>query len=149
MNEPKHPSIARLIETGKLDRIEGGRGPATELLDRAHQLLNSARALAAADPQTSFILAYDAAKHAGMAALAAMGLRTTQRGGHLAIEHALMELSSHDFSDYRMLRRRRNDLDYPTGHEEEVIGSEAERAIERAGSILASAESLVPQLTPR
>src|SRR6185437_2022080 len=56
---------------------------------RARRGLEAARALADSAPDSSVVLAYDAARQACVAVLAQQGLRPTTTGGHYAIEEVV------------------------------------------------------------
>lgn len=136
------PEIRALISKRHLQHLEGAREGTRGLLERANQLLNSATALADIDPATSVVVAYDAAKHAGMALLAARDLRPTAAGGHVAIEKALVAQFPKDFNGFRSLRRRRNELDYPSGPDDSADSPEAARAIESATRMVRAAHRI-------
>ena len=83
------------------------------MLDKAQRTLDTARTIAAADPNSAYTLAYEAARHAGTALLAQQGLRPTSRGGHYALERALRGQFGQGFRAFGTMRRRRNELEYP------------------------------------
>lgn len=135
--------IERLLTSGDLERRPAVELGATDLLSRADQLLNSARALLASDPVTSYVIAYDAARHAGTALLARQGLRATAKGGHVAVERALLAQFGTDFAAFRTLRRRRHELDYPTSADDFATDTEADAAITSAEAIVTRARHLI------
>lgn len=112
-------------------------------MGRARQQLSSAEALLHTDPATAYIVAYDAAKHAGMALLAEQELRPTAAGGHLAVEKALTAQFKGVFDNYGRLRRRRNELDYPTGPEDFANSIEAEKALRSATGVVEAAQQIL------
>ncbi len=112
-------------------------------MDRARQQLTTARAVVSDDPGTAYVVAYDAAKHAGMALLAEQDLRPTPLGGHVAIERALTAQFKGVFQRFGSLRKRRNELDYPTGPEDFTDPAEAVRALEVVAEIVESAQKLL------
>jgi len=59
------------------------------LLGKAARTLESATALVERDPDTAYVLAYDAARYSGTALLAQQGLRPTTAVGHHAVETIL------------------------------------------------------------
>ncbi|TQN38169.1 hypothetical protein FHU33_4855 [Blastococcus colisei] len=79
---------ARLAERA-LQRVPAAVRSAAASLARARQLLDSAATLLEADPDSAYVLAYDAARHAGIALLARQGLRATASGGQIAVERVL------------------------------------------------------------
>jgi hypothetical protein len=127
----------------------GHRGPAaagTAGLARARQTLASAQVLLPDDPGSAFDLAYDAVRQACTALLAHQGLRPTVSGGHVAVEHAVRAQFGTTFAPYGGLRRRRNEVEYPSHPSEAVEHDEAAAALEAAETITA-AEKPLPHLT--
>ena len=102
--------IDELLEKGDLDRFTGADIGVKALMERAHQMLATARIVLKDDPVTAYTVAYDAAKHAASAVLAEQNLRVSD---HVTIERALEAQFAGVFSKYGDLRRRRNELDYP------------------------------------
>lgn len=96
------------------------------LLERAHQLLGSAKTLLQTDPVTAYTVAYNGAKHAAAAVLAERNLRAND---HVTIERALVAQFGGVFSKYDYLRRRRNELEYPISGEDFADSAETEKAI--------------------
>jgi hypothetical protein len=78
----------------------------------AAQRLETAAAVVDDDPESAFVLAYDAARFVGDALLAQQGLRPTQVGGHLAVSDAVRAQFGGPFVALNSLRRR-NELEYP------------------------------------
>ncbi|WP_130504302.1 hypothetical protein [Blastococcus saxobsidens] len=130
-----------------LHRVPAAAGSAAASLARARQLLASAATLLDADPDSDYVLAYDAARHAGTALLARQGLRSTASGGHIAVERSLRAQFAPGFADFHVLRRRRNELEYPSAHGPETVSSEeAAEALQAATGIIAQAHELLPRL---
>lgn len=143
------PDIGRLLAQQSLQRVSVNLRGASSSLVRARRLPESARTLINDDPDTAYVLAYDAARQAGVAVLAAQGLRATPRGGHVAVERALAAQFAPDFRDFRLLRRRRNELEYPAPSGPEAVeDDEAQQALRAAGAIVEHAEALLPTLRP-
>jgi hypothetical protein len=69
--------------------VQGAQADGESWLERARRGLDAARILAEAAPDSSIVLAYDAARQACVALLAQQGLRPTTSGGHYAIEEAI------------------------------------------------------------
>jgi hypothetical protein len=112
--------------------------------------LDSATSLVKTDPVTAYVVAYDAARHACTALLAEQGLRATVAGGHVAVEIAVNAQFLGVFSNFRAMRRRRHELDYPSSDEDFADAVEASRGIERSTGIVDSARKILDtgQLTP-
>ena len=99
------------------------------------------------DPESAFILAYDAARFVGEALLAQQGLRPTQAGGHLAVSDAMRAQFGGPLSRLAALRRRRNELEYPAFPGEHVDIDEVTTAITTARNLLDTAHQLIGHLT--
>lgn len=78
--------VDRLIAQQALQHVAVSASGARSSLVRSRRLLVSARTVLDEDPDTAYVLAYDAARQAGVAVLAAQGLRATPRGGRVAVE---------------------------------------------------------------
>jgi hypothetical protein len=80
---PGAERVQQLIGLGDLQKVQGGVANGQPLLDKAARTLASASTLRDADPDSSYTLAYDAARFACTALLAQQGLRPTTKGGSL------------------------------------------------------------------
>jgi uncharacterized protein (UPF0332 family) len=138
-------AVEELVAAGKLSRLTGADAGRPGLMRRAHQQLASAAALAKSDPATAYVIAYDAAKHAALALLAEQDLRPTTDGGHVAMEKALTAQFQGVFSGFGRLRRRRHELDYPSGDDDIADTAEAMKAIAAATSMVADADQILSQ----
>ena len=141
--------VERMLAATKpeLQRVPSAQLSAPASLARARQLLVSAGTLVDADPDSAFVLAYDAARQAGVAVLAQQGLRATQEGGHLAVERTLRAQFAPGFADYGYLRRRRNELEYPSATGPETTSAaEARQALVDAADIVDKAAALLAAL---
>lgn len=143
--QPGSSVIDELIDTQKITRLTGADAGVAGLMARAHQQLESAANLLASDPATAYVVAYDAAKHAAMALLAEQNLRATAEGGHMAIEKALVAQFQGVFDGFGRLRRRRNELDYPTGPDDFAETDETTKALTAARDMVDSAQRLLDQ----
>lgn len=143
--------IERLLDQRHLEHVPADAETVTALLDAARRHVASARALVGSDNEGAYALAYDAARKSATALLAHQGLRPMSAGGHIV----LVEATRAQFPDVRglsdldMLRRRRNQAEYPdpAGYSR-VTSDEVEEAIEAAGDALDAATRLIdaPQL---
>ncbi|GAA3235602.1 hypothetical protein ACFO1B_24870 [Dactylosporangium siamense] len=86
---PGADKIQELLNVGDLQKVQGGDADGQPLLDKAAKTLASSLALRSADADSSYTLAYDAARFACTALLAQQGLRPTTKGGHYAVEQAV------------------------------------------------------------
>jgi hypothetical protein len=81
------------------------------------------------------------------ALLAQQGLRATTSGGHYAVEQAIRAQFGDGFRPFGVLRRRRNELEYPHLRSETATSDEAEHAAMTAHRLIAVTGELLPQLT--
>lgn len=139
-------AVQSLIEAGELQQLSGGAANGEPLMMRASTTLGSARSVLETDPDSAFVLAYDAARHALTALLTHQGLRPTTRGGHYAVEQAVRAQFGPIFRQFGALRRRRNELEYPGRPGDEATPDEARDAVDRAAGVVDDAARLLPQL---
>ena len=139
--------IEQLIADQQLQQVIGGQANGAHLLQKASRTLETAGEIADQDPDSAYVLAYDAARYAGTAILAQQGLRPTTSGGHYAVEVALRAQFGDGFRSFGAMRRRRNELEYPTGPSETTSQDEVQKAIRDTGGLLLAAQQLLPTLT--
>jgi len=139
--------IEQLIADKQLQQVIGGQANGAHLLQKASRTLETAGEIADQDPDSAYVLAYDASRYAGTAILAQQGLRPTTSGGHYAVEVALRAQFGDGFRSFGAMRRRRNELEYPTGPSETTSQDEAQKAIRDTGGLLLAAQQLLPTLT--
>ena len=125
--------IDELLADRSLQQVTGTAADGGPGLARAHQTFTSAQVLLANDPANAFVLAYDAAPTAG--------------GGHVAVERAVRAQFGAVFVAYGGLRRRRNEIEYPSHPDEAVAHDEAAAALDAVEAIMSAAEQLLPHLT--
>lgn len=138
--------IEALIAGGDLQRLTGDAASGRRLLEKAPTTLETARTAIERDPDSAFVLAYDAARQALTALLAHQGLRPTTNGGHYAVEQAVRAQFGPGFRQFGALRRRRNELEYPERPADDATTDEAIEAVQNAQTIIAAAEGLLDQL---
>ncbi len=138
--------IERLIDERRLQRVSGAQADGTALLARAARTVDTAEMVAADDPDSAYVLAYDATRQACTALLAHQGLRPTTQGGHYAVEEAVRGQFGESFRAVGTLRRRRNELEYPTYPGDEADRDEVADAIRMARQIIEAAQRILPNL---
>ena len=138
--------VDRLLDQGSIERVQGAQADGESWLERARRGLDAARILAEAAPDSSIILAYDAARQACVALLAQQGLRPTTSGGHYAIEEATRAQFGASLRAFGGLRRRRNELEYPLYPTERASAAEAAEALKTADEIIDAVTRLLPNL---
>lgn len=78
--------VEGLVAAGDLQKLTGDAANGDRLLEKAATTLETARSAIERDPDSAFVLAYDASRQALTALLAHQGLRPTTKGGHYAVE---------------------------------------------------------------
>ena len=100
------------------------------------------------DPAGALQLSYDAARKTAAALLAVQGLRSTTRGGHIAVIDAVRAQFNDRgglevFGRLHALRRRRNRTEYPDEESPGVNEDDARQALETARAVIDAAERLL------
>ncbi len=139
-------AIGQLLADRHLERVQGAQADGEPWLDRARQTLDAARLIAEAAPDSSVVLAYDAARQACVSLLAQQGLRPTTAGGHKAVDDAIRAQFGASLRAFGGLRRRRNELQYPDYPTEKASAEETAEALQTAGEIIDAAAQLLPNL---
>ena len=139
-------TVERLLAAGHVERVQGAQADGASWLDRARRGLQAARVLAESAPDSSVVLAYDAARQACVALLAQQGLRPTTVGGHYVVEEVIRAQFGPALRAFGGLRRRRNELEYPLFPTEQASAAEAAETLKTAGEIIDAASKLVPSL---
>ncbi len=139
--------VEQLIARGELERVTGAAADGAPLLEQAGRTATTAAGLVTSDPYSAYVLAYDAARFACIALLAQQGLRATTSGGHYAVEQAVRAQFGDGFRPFGILRRRRNELEYPHLPADTASAEEAEQAAKTAQRLITAAGTLLPQLS--
>lgn len=145
-SEPGAAEIGRALSDGAVQGVPASGEAARGLLASARRHLASAGAVIEGDPEGAYALAYDAARKAATALLAAQGLRIRSVRGHHALLAKLAAAQfGHDFERLEQMHRTRNRSEYPDHrrHEPPVDTDEATMGLRRATSIVAAAEQLL------
>ena len=144
---PGEVQVEQLIADKQLQQVIGAQANGAHLLDKATRTLGTASAIVDKDPDSAYVLAYDAARYSCTAILAQQGLRPTTSGGHYVVEVALRAQFGDGFRPFGAMRRRRNELEYPTGLGETTTHDEAQKAIQEAEVLPLAAQQLLPTLS--
>jgi HEPN domain-containing protein len=139
-------TVDRLLAAGHIERVHGAQADGASWLDRARRGLEAAQVLTETAPDSSVVLAYDAARQACVALLAQQGLRPTTVGGHYVIEEVIRAQFGSSLRAFGGLRRRRNELEYPLYPTEQASPAEAAETLKTATEIIDAAAKLVPSL---
>jgi hypothetical protein len=108
--------IRELINAGELGQVPPDTELARRILADARRHLATAAAEPAGDLSGAYQLAYDALRKSAASLLEAQGLRATSRGGHIALQDAVITQSGSSIRAIRSfsrLRRARNSFEYP------------------------------------
>jgi len=138
--------VEGLVAAGDLQKLTGDAANGERLLQKAAVTLETARSAIERDPDSAFVLAYDASRQALTALLAHQGLRPTTKGGHYAVERTARAQYGPGFRQFGALRRRRNELEYPERPGDDATNEEATEAVESAGAIITAAQGFLDQL---
>lgn len=138
--------VEALLAAGHLQKLTGDAANGERLLAKASTTLQTARSVIETDPDSAFVLAYDAARQALTGLLAHQGLRPTTKGGHYAVEQAARAQFGQGFRQFGALRRRRNELEYPERPGDDANVEEATDAVEKSQAIIAAARGLLEQV---
>jgi HEPN domain-containing protein len=139
-------TVERLVAAGHIERVQGAQADGDSWLERARRSLDAARVLAESAPDSSVVLAYDAARQACVGVLAQQGLRPTTAGGHYVIEETIRAQFGPALRAFGGLRRRRNELEYPLYPTERANAGEAAETLMTAADIIEAAAKLLPNL---
>src|SRR6201996_2787761 len=116
--ETGNERIRELINAGELGQVAPDTELARRMLaDARRHLATAAAAEPAGDLSGAYQLAYDALRKSAASLLEAQGLRATSRGGHIAIQDAVMRefgSSIRALRSFSRLRRARNSFEYPS-----------------------------------
>ncbi len=139
--------IERLLAKGELASVTGETTSGVEWTATAETRLAPARVIRDADPESSFILAYESVHIVGMGLLAQQGLRPTPAGGHLAVEAALRAQFGNSFKAYRWMRRERHQRMYPAFPGDHISAETLTEALGDADAMIVAAGQLIPELS--
>jgi hypothetical protein len=110
--------IQELIDSGELGQVSPDEGLARRMLgDAQRHLATTAAAQSTGDLSGAYQLAYDALRKSAASLLEAQGLRPTSRGGHIAVQDAVIAqfgTSIRALRSFSRLRRARNSFEYPS-----------------------------------
>jgi hypothetical protein len=152
--EPGRERVQELIDAGEVDRVTADIEIARRMLDdAARHLATASAAKQAGDLSGAYQLAYDALRKSAASLLEAQGLRATSRGGHLAVQEAVIAqfgTAVRAFRSFGRIRRARNALEYPTRGTPGPVGDDIDDAVAVATQVHGAATTILDQqmLTP-
>jgi hypothetical protein len=138
--------IEQMLAGGELQRVTGAGADGTPWVAKAAATLHTAESIVSSDPNSAYTLAYDAARFACVGLLAQQGLRPTTSGGHYVVQRAMLRQFGAAFDPFAIMRRRRNELEYPEFPDETMEPYEAGEAIRNTGNMIESAAKLLDHL---
>jgi hypothetical protein len=145
-------AVDGMISRGELERVPPSRDHADMLVAQAHRHVASATAIAGSDPAGAYQLIYDAARKALAAVLENQGLRATSRGGHIAVREAVSAQLDPPLGDalrpFDRLRRRRNQVEYPSASAPAVSAEEVGRDLPKVEQMVAFAARVLDEMSP-
>ncbi|MGI5236961.1 HEPN domain-containing protein [Dactylosporangium sp. CA-139066] len=145
-------ALEGMLDRAELERVPPSRDHAELLLAQARKHLASADAIAASDPAGAYQLLYDAARKSLAAVLENEGLRVTSRGGHIAVRDAVTAQLDPPLGavlrPFDRLRRRRNQLEYPSAAVPGISPEEVERDVPKVEQIIELAVRVLDQMSP-
>jgi HEPN domain-containing protein len=110
--------IQELIGAEELGQVSPDEDLAWRMLgDARRHLATAADAQSTGDLPGAYQLAYDALRKSAASLLEAQGLRPTSRGGHIAVQDAVIAqfgTSIRALRSFNRLRRARNGFEYPS-----------------------------------
>ena len=86
-------TIERLLAEGRIQRVQGAQADGESWLDRARRGIEAARALTDSAPDSSVVLAYDAARQAARSQREALPHRRQERQARAALHHEPREFA--------------------------------------------------------
>ena len=142
--------VQSLIDSEHVEKVRFNEGYASELLQQARRHLISAASTAEIDPIGAYVLVYDAARKAMTAILAIQNLRSTSRGGHIAlVDVAKAQLDppmGKLISSFDRMRSQRNVLEYRSYEMPEITKDDVMSDSERANEIIEMVDKLLGQM---
>lgn len=140
--------VEQLVAAGEVERVPPSPDVARRLMADAVAHVSLASKGIEDDPAGALQLSYDAARKTAAALLAVQGLRSTTRGGHIAVIDAVRAQFNDRgglevFGRLHALRRRRNRTEYPDEESPGVNEDDARQALETARAVIDAAERLL------
>ena len=139
--------IHELVEAGELGQVTPDQDLAQRMLgDAQRHLATAAVAESTGDLSGAYQLAYDALRKSAASLLEAQGLRPTSRGGHIAVQDAVIAqfgTTIRALRSFSRLRRARNSFEYPNAEIPGPSGDDVKDAIRVAGEVNDAASKIL------
>jgi len=144
--------IDAMIQAGELQKVPPSRDRADKLLQQSHKDLGTARGAARDNLEGAYTLAYDAARKALVALLENEGLRPTSKAGHqglyLAVQAQLDPPMGKSLRPFERMRRRRNEIEYPSFVEAPLTIDDANEDIDAAAELVKLVDRVYEEMSP-
>src|SRR3984893_11399783 len=131
--------IRDLVDAGELGQVPPDSELARRMLaDAGRHLATAAAAQSTGDLSGAYQLAYAALRKSAGSLLEAQGLRPTSRGGHIAVQDAVIPqfgTSIRALRSFSRLRRARNSFEYPSTETPGPSGDDVKDAIRVAREV--------------
>lgn len=141
-----------MISRGEIERVPASRTHADVLVAQAQQHLAAARAIVSIDAVGAYQLLYDAARKALGAVLENQGLRSTSRGGHIAVREAVSAQLDPPLGSilrpFDRMRRRRNQAEYPGLDSPAINAEDVVADLAKVEDIVSAAIKVLDQMSP-
>lgn len=142
--------VQSLIDSGHVEKVTFNDSYAPELIQQARRHLDSAAQTANSDPVGAYVLVYDAARKAVTAFLATQNLRSTTKGGHIALyDVAKAQLDppmGKTLTSFDRMRYQRNVMEYRSFDMPELTVDDVMSDHEKAAEIIDMVERLLDQM---
>ncbi|MGH3165740.1 MAG: HEPN domain-containing protein [Trebonia sp.] len=139
--------VRGLIDAGELGQVPPDGELARRMLaDARRHLATATAAQLAGDLTGAYQLAYDALRKSAASLLEAQGLRPTSRGGHIAVQDAVIAqfgVSIRALRSFSRLRRARNSFEYPSAESPGPSEDDVKDAIRVAREINDAADKIL------
>ena len=150
--EQGRATIDAMLAAGELQQVPASREHADRLLNQAAADLATAREAADSNPSGAYTLVYDAARRALVALLENEGLRPTSRAGHhgtyLAVRAQLDPPLGKALRPFERMRRRRNEIEYPSFLEPWLTAEDVFEDARAASSLIDLVARVYDQMSP-
>jgi hypothetical protein len=147
--DPGRDRVQELIDAGEVERVTPDLTVARRMLEDAGRHLSTAsQAKMADDLSGAYQLAYDALRKSAASLLEAQGLRATSRGGHLAVQEAVIAqfgTTVRVLRSFGRVRRTRNSFEYPSSNSPGPTSEDIDDAIAVATKAREAATTILDQ----
>ncbi|GAA1270191.1 hypothetical protein Psi02_20460 [Planotetraspora silvatica] len=144
--------VEGMLARGEVERVAASRAQADELLDQARKHMATARLAMESDPIGAYQLLYDASRKALCAVLENQGLRTSSRGGHIAVYEAVSAQLDpplgQNLRPFDRMRRRRNEAEYPRLESPRFSADDVRADMVKVETIVEIAANVLDQMQP-